>query len=378
MSEQPAGPTPESGTTHVGNRSWLPRLSTYLASFACSVAVNELSGTFGYHGLAGAVALLGVVTAANWIRKLDPLARLSRYAPWLFLVPASCAATIAALSSGPVATILTVAAAILTVGAVLITRELQSAARLLADAALIVSGAAVILAKTESFTEGNIPLGIVIISGGVALIIGGVAHAGERDVPAGACLIFAGAAVFSTGIIAVATHAKVFPTHYRLVVILAIFWFGLGLVQSGVVVISGGRHGYILLHPERLKRYTVTAKAASASAGAILTAVIAGAPGTALIWAGLVIYFAACAVLAAAYIGPQTIENRVRQAINWGTKPPQAPSTSSERSNQPNDLPNVFGSIGRYKTGDVVESPSECCRRDQPRPARTPAANEDL
>jgi hypothetical protein len=59
-----AGPESEAGSHHRPARSWLGRLSTSIASFAGGMAVNDVSGTLGYHGLAGAVALSGVVTAA--------------------------------------------------------------------------------------------------------------------------------------------------------------------------------------------------------------------------------------------------------------------------------------------------------------------------
>ncbi len=123
MSDPPASPAPPPSLGPGGKRPWLGRLSTYLASFAGGAAINDFSGTLGYHGLAGAIALLAVVAAATWIRGLDPRARLPRRALWLFLAPAACMATIAAFSSGTAASILTAAAAILTIGGVLIAQR---------------------------------------------------------------------------------------------------------------------------------------------------------------------------------------------------------------------------------------------------------------
>jgi hypothetical protein len=59
-------------------RTWLARVPAALASFAGGMTVNDLSGTTGYHGLAGVVALTAVVTAAAWIRTLDSRAGLPR------------------------------------------------------------------------------------------------------------------------------------------------------------------------------------------------------------------------------------------------------------------------------------------------------------
>jgi hypothetical protein len=212
----------------------------------------------------------------------------------------------------------------LTVGAVLIAKELQSAVRLLSGAALIVGGAAVIAAGTASFPGRNAPPGAAITLGGIALIVGGIAHISDRDTPAGAALIAAGAAVIATGTAVIVTRASVFPAGARTIGILAIFWFGTGLIQSGVALVSGGRHGFVVGYPDDLKRHVVAAKAASASAGAILIAVIVRGSSVALIWTGLFMYFAAGVVFVAAFIGPRTIASRIRQAVDWAIKAPQA------------------------------------------------------
>jgi hypothetical protein len=79
-----------------------------------------------------------------WIRGLDAGAPLSRYASWLFLAAAGCAAAVAAFSPGLAFGILTALAAVVTVGAVLVAKGLESATRLLAGAAFIAFGATLI------------------------------------------------------------------------------------------------------------------------------------------------------------------------------------------------------------------------------------------
>ena len=183
------GAAGEASSHHRPARAWLGRLSTCIASFAGGMAVNDVSGALGYHGLAGAVALSGVVTAAAWIRGLDPRARLPRYAPRLFLVPAGCAAAIAAFSSGSTLSILTALAAVLTVGAVLVAKELESAVRLLLGVALIALvaapiafGAALIAHREALVWVALIALGAALIAGGAALIAVGAVVIGPRSI----------------------------------------------------------------------------------------------------------------------------------------------------------------------------------------------------
>lgn len=168
------GPANEGSNHHGSARPWLGRLSTYIASFAGGMAVNDVSGSLGYHGLAGAFALAGVVTAAVWIRGLDPGARLPRYATWLFLTPAAIAAAIAAFSSELTGSTLTIVAVVLTLGAVLVAKELESAANMLAGAAAIAGGAAVIALGAASIADGVL-FGAAGIAAGAALIALGAA-----------------------------------------------------------------------------------------------------------------------------------------------------------------------------------------------------------
>jgi hypothetical protein len=99
------------------------------------MAINDLSGTLGYRGLAGVLAITGVLTATSWLRGLDARAWLPRHALWLFLTPAAVAAIVAAFSSGVSAGVLTAIAVLLTMGAILLATGLEAAARLLLSTA---------------------------------------------------------------------------------------------------------------------------------------------------------------------------------------------------------------------------------------------------
>lgn len=195
------GPADEDSNRHRSARPGLGRLSTYIASFAGGMAVNDVSGSLGYHGLAGAFAFAGVVTAAVWIRGLDPRAPLPRYGTWLFLIPAACAAVIAAFSSGLTGSVLTITAVVLTLGAVLLAKELESAARLLAGTAFIAGGAAVIAVGAAAMADRNALYGAAVIAGGPAVIGGGpaVIAFGAAAIAVGAATIAFGAAAIAFG-----------------------------------------------------------------------------------------------------------------------------------------------------------------------------------
>lgn len=170
----------ETGRHHGPAHTWLGRLATYIASFAGGMAVNDVSGTVGYPGLAGAVALSGVVTAAVWIRGLDPRARLARYAPPIILLLAGCAALFAAFSSGSTVSLWTGTAAVLTVGAVLIANELDSAATLLIAGGTIAVGVAIIAVGLTYITNGKVLLGAAFIAAGARLVAFGLTRIADR------------------------------------------------------------------------------------------------------------------------------------------------------------------------------------------------------
>jgi hypothetical protein len=370
VSNPPAEKAPLPGTNPPGKRAWLGKLSTYLASFAGGAAVNDLSGTLGYQGLAGAIALLGVVTAATWIRGLDPRARLPRRAPWLFLAPAACMATAAAFSSGAAASILTAAAAILTVGAVLVAKELRSATKLLIGAALIMGGAAVIAGSTASIANGNTPLGAAILPSGAAFIVAGISHIGERDTLAGAAVTAAGVALIAAGAAVIATGAPIPALGAGPPGLIVIFMLGAFLIGEGPVLIAGGRRQRAAeRYSARLKRAGVEATALSVGLYAAFTsalggretrntrrfrfsplyaATIAGATSAIvngptkatkgvtqagtwhiaspdpLVWPAIIAVLTAEAAFFALLIGPRTIATRIQRAIDWAIKAPQA------------------------------------------------------
>jgi hypothetical protein len=60
---------------------WRGRIATALLGVAGGMAVNDFSATLGYRGLAGVLAVGGVVAAAAWLRGLDARAWLPRNVP---------------------------------------------------------------------------------------------------------------------------------------------------------------------------------------------------------------------------------------------------------------------------------------------------------
>ena len=109
---------------------WRGTLYLVLIGAAGGMAINDFSNTMGFPGLAGDLAIAGVLAATIWLRKLPPKAPLARQALWLFLTPAAAAALVAALSTGRVAGILAALAVILTAGAVLLATDLEAAVEL--------------------------------------------------------------------------------------------------------------------------------------------------------------------------------------------------------------------------------------------------------
>lgn len=212
------------------------------------MAVNDVSGTLGYHGLAGAVALSGVVTAAVWIRGLDPHARLVRYALWLFLVPAASAATAAAFSTGSAVSILTILAGLSTVGAVLVTKALESTAGLLTGVALNAFGTAIMAEGWAGIVAGSVPFGAGDIAFGVMLIAFGVAIIVKRGVLAKTAIIGAEAAFIAFGVALITAWAELVTMGGALLAVeviasgAAIVVFGVAImaIRASVVAKRGG------------------------------------------------------------------------------------------------------------------------------------------
>jgi hypothetical protein len=203
---------------------WRGKLTALLVTFAGGMAVNDLSSTLGYRGLAGVLAIFGVVAAATWIRQLDAGAWLSRRASRLFLTPAAAVAVAAAFSPGPSAGILTAVAAILTAGAVLVATELETAVELLSRAALGGAGVAFIGIGMTLLTSRHVLAGTMFIALGVTFIGTGVALLADRQALIGAAVMANGMAFIMLGVALAADQHVV----------------GIALIGTGVAFIGDG------------------------------------------------------------------------------------------------------------------------------------------
>jgi hypothetical protein len=290
------------------------------------MAVNDVSGTLGYHGLAGAVALSGVVTAAVWIRRLDQRARLPQYALWLFLVPAACAAAIAAFSSGPVGSILAALAVVLTVGAVLVTKELPSAVRVLIVAALIAFVAALIADRAVVFSAVAAGAARFAHAGtlawtaaAIAVVLMAITSAKKPSrvmkMLSGAAYIALGAAIIAVGATENSAKDVLFGAGIIVVGPASIAWEA--LVNAGRFVLFGAISiaigaGYLVLG------------AVIIADGGVLGPMAANADGRVLFETGTIAFGAGCIALGAVAIGPRAVIIRVRRAVEWWTKVPRA------------------------------------------------------
>lgn len=283
-------PTGEASSQPRLARAWLGRLSTCIASFAGGMAINDVDGPLGYHGLAGAVALSGVVTATVWMRGLHPRAGLARYGPPLLLVPAGCTALVAAFSSGPTVSILTAWAAVLTVSAVLVTNELEYAALLLIGASFIALGVASIAFGVGSVTHHGVLDGAQNIFVGAGLIMYG----------AGATIVGPGVDVDGEGAVWMSIA------------------LGIGIIALGGGVIRNGGvlPGVTLIVSGAALIALVAWIVASRSEPPEGVFTVAGA-GTIALGAGIIAY-------GAATIGLSVILIHARPVVEWATKPPRA------------------------------------------------------
>jgi hypothetical protein len=310
------------------------------------MAVNDFSGTLGYHGLAGAVALSGVVTAAAWIRGLDPQARLPRCALWLFIVPAGCAAAAdaAAFSSGPDTDILTGFAAVLTVGAVLVVRKLESAATLLAGAGLIALGTALITyaaafladrglalpgaPEITAFGPAAIAFGAAAIAFGAAAIAFGAALLAGRKELGGAGVIAGTVGVMALGAAVIPGH----PGDTKGAWMAGAFFSALGAggIAYGARIIAGREElfGWLIEIAATLKERKAGHRALAGAAAMVFGAVwvVDGAGAIAsrfeLFGASAVALGAGGIAYGVRIIGPQAIVALARRVIDWATKPP--------------------------------------------------------
>jgi hypothetical protein len=328
VSDLPDGPGTRPGNASVeraenparSTRSWLGRLALCLASIAGEMAVSAFSGSLGYPGLAGVVALTGVVAAAAWIRGLNPRARLPRYALWLFMVPAACLAAIAAFNSGPTVAILTVIAAVLTVGAVLITKELLSVSRLLEGMAFVALGAALVAGGLRALTDGFALMGMASIVVGAGFMAYGAAAIADRD-----ALMEIAKNVYAIAIIpfaiAITTEPRAYigptfsagaATPVKIAAVTAV---------AAVVAVWVARFAGRVKLASRIK--LATGALITFGVSIIVIGAVAVAGRSALLGAAGIALGAAPVAFGVAIIGPRTIVTRVRQAVDWATQVPQ-------------------------------------------------------
>ena len=208
--------------------SWKDKLTTTAVGATCSIALNDLSGTLGYHGLAGVLAVLGVTAAATWIRRHKRV-RLSRPGPWLFLVPAAAAAIAAAVTAGPWPEMLTAGAVILIVGAILLASDLAQAADLLGRITLVGLALVFCRAGALSLADQKTPVGTALLLIGLALAATGLLLTDDRGAFLGAAAISLGLAFIG---LAVVLHAN-----RHLPVSVALGGVGIGLVSLGLALL---------------------------------------------------------------------------------------------------------------------------------------------
>ena len=317
MNDLPGEPKADPEDVPSGNasaRPWLRALAASLPGVAGAWAVNQLSSSLGYPGLAGVVALCGVVVVAVWIRDLNPRARLPRYAPWLFMAPAACLAAIAAFGSRPTASILTLIAAVLTVGAVLVTKELLSAARLLRGVALVAIGAGGVAFGSRALVDRYALMGAASIAVGAAFFAEGVGNIADRD----AVIEMARNMLFIACIpLAVAVARNPNPhTGGTMSGGTRPLMFG-----ATIVLTSAAIAWWIALIGSRQK--LATGALIAFGVGSIGFAVAFLASGAILAGAASIALGAALTVIVVAKIGPRTIVSRTQRIAAWATKAPQ-------------------------------------------------------
>lgn len=157
---------------------------------AGGMAIADLSGTLGYRGLAGVLAVAGVLAAATWVRGLDARAWLPRHARIMFLVPAAAVAAAAVFTPRAPGGALTAVAVILTAGAVLLNTDLLFAALMLASTAMAGLGTAYVcygiwavlfLNRDVLGTAGTIEMGVMFTALGAAAVGFGVASMANQN-----------------------------------------------------------------------------------------------------------------------------------------------------------------------------------------------------
>jgi hypothetical protein len=169
-------------------------LITTAQGAAWGMALNDLSGTLAYRGLAGMLAALAVAGAAIYIRGRHELAPISQLGSWLFLVPAMAAAIAAEVTKGPWPEVLTAGAVVLVAGAVLLVDDLQEAAERLGSVALVGLALTFFRAGVFLLVGWDATAGIVLLLAGLAFAATGLFLTHGREALLGAAAVSLGLA----------------------------------------------------------------------------------------------------------------------------------------------------------------------------------------
>jgi hypothetical protein len=303
--------------------SWMGRLALFLAPIAGGTAAGQFSGSLRYPGLVGVVALTGVLAATAWIRGLNPRARLPRYAPWFFMVPAACLATIAAFSTGSAVASLTVIAAVLTVGAVLITKELLSVARILQGVAFVAVGAAFVAGGPHALADQFPLMGISSIAVGSGFMAYGMATIADREALTEiARNVYAIASIPLAIAVTIEPKAHIGPT------------FGPSTGTPVKVAAFAAAAAIAAWWVSRVAGRVAVATGALITFGlaVIVIGTVALADRSALLGAAGIALGTAFVALGVAIISPRTIVARIRQVADWATEVPQGADSQKEGS----------------------------------------------
>ena len=220
--------------------TWGHRLTSACVALASGMAVNQLSNTLGYKGVAGASAAAGIVAGVFWLRRLPPRAPLLRYSFRALLLSALVAVVAAFVMLSTWTAYLAFAAIGLTVIAASLTINFYVSCAVLGGASAVGAGVAVItdgLALSHHVTATPVleplaktPEPIVVIVAGALAIGGGVALVTVRDTARVAPLMPIGIAIAVSGLALIAAGRSSFAAMTLVPAGLAISGFGIAIV----------------------------------------------------------------------------------------------------------------------------------------------------
>ena len=188
---------------------WGHRLTSACVALASGLAVNQLSSTLGYRGLAGASIAVGIVAGVFWLRALPPRAPLLRYSFRALLLSAFVAVVAAFVVRSTWTVYLAFAAAGLTAMAASLTIDFFISCAVLGGASTVGAGVAIIsdgLTLVPRVTSSPVleplaqtPEPIVLMAAGALAIGGGVALIVVRDTDRVSPLVRIGIAIAMAG-----------------------------------------------------------------------------------------------------------------------------------------------------------------------------------